>query len=127
MRHDYDDDDDEISDDGDAFSNTLYDVGTSQIYNLLQVRAQHCPALADRDFFALIEVMLEPLKEFLSPEQFDELWDMVYLFLFELRRQSDPMVTYEECEQQVRQHLLGPRRVTPGPKRPGRPRKKGHR
>jgi hypothetical protein len=109
--------------DAEAFANTLYDIGTSQIYNLLQLRARTCPDLADRDFFPLVEVVLKPYEEFLSPEQLEELWGMLYCILREMRAENAPSVTYKQCEEQVRQHLLGPRKATPKPKRSSRAKK----
>ena len=123
-RHDDDFGEGEQWDDGEAFANTLYHIGTTQVDQLLRHCAEHCPGLADRDFFPLIEVVLQPYKEFLSPEQFEEMWGMVYVFVCEMRRDSDPNVTYEQCEEQVKQHLLGPRNEAPDPKKPRSTKKK---
>ena len=125
MRYDdfFDDDNNANQCDEEAFSGSLHTLGTSQIYDLFKYRAAHCPDMADSTFFAMIEALLNPFKEFLSDEQHEELWEMVYMMQYELCQERDPAVEYDTCKDQVNQHRSGPRKASPkahGPARSGK-------
>jgi hypothetical protein len=126
MRYDDFFEDDVNQCDDDAFSGSLHMLGTSQIDALFRSRAAHSPALADSTFFALIEALLNPFEEFLSPEQYEELWEIVYIMQYELCKEHDPGVEYDTCKDQVNQHLSGPRKSSPRPHGPVRSKKKRH-
>jgi hypothetical protein len=115
---DFFDDDNANQCDEEAFSGTLHMLGTSQIYDLFKYRAAHCPDMGDSAFFALIETLLSPFKEFLSDEQHEELWAMVYMMQYELCQERDPPVDYDTCKDHVNQHRSGPRKVSPKPHGP---------
>ena len=124
MKHDDFFDDDENLCDEEAFSGSLHWLGTSQIDKLFRYRADHCPDMTDGVFFGLIEVSLRPFEEFLSPDQVEELWGMVYMWHYEHSSERDPRIKYDECERQVRQHLSGARKLNPGSQGQGKPAKK---
>ncbi len=126
MRYDDFFEDDANPCDDDAFSGSLYMLGTSQIYALFRSRAVHSPDMADSTFFALIEAMLNPFEEFLSPEQFEELWEMVYMTQYELCQERDPAVEYDTCKDQVNQYRSRPRKSSPKPHGSVRSKKKRH-
>ena len=124
MRYDDFFDDNANQCDEEAFSGSLHMLGTSQIYDLFKYRVAHCPEMADSTFFALIEALLNPFKEFLSDEQHEELWEMVYMMQYELCQERDPAVEYDTCKDQVIEHRSGPRKSSPRPEKPARSRKR---
>jgi hypothetical protein len=125
MRYDdFFDDDNANQCDEEAFSGSLHFLGTSQIYALFEYRAARCPDMTDGTFFAMIEAVLDPFKEFLSPEQVEELWDMVSMTYHEICQERDPAVKYDKCKDQVNQHRSGPRKASPKSRGPARSRKK---
>jgi hypothetical protein len=124
MRYDDFFEDDVNPCDDEAFRGSLYHVGTSQIDALFTFRAARCPDLADSTFFALIAALLDPFEQFLAPEQFEELWEMVYMTQYEVCKERDPGVDYDACKDQVKQHLSPPRKSSPKPSRPVRSKKK---
>jgi hypothetical protein len=128
MRSDdfFDDDQANLCDE-EAFSGSLHMLGTSQIYDLFKYRAAHCPDMSDSTFFALIETLLSPFKEFLSDEQHEELWEWVYMMQYELCQERDPAVDYDTCKDQVNQHRSTPRTASPKPPGPVGSRKKKRR
>jgi len=126
MRHDDFFDDDENYCDEEAFSGSLHFLGTCQIDQLFRYRDDQCPDMADAVFFGLIEVLLEPFEEFLSPDQVEELWGFVYMWHHERARERNPRIKYGECERQVRQHLSGTRKLNPRSQGEGKPAKKRH-
>ncbi|MGA2702464.1 MAG: hypothetical protein ABSH35_15390 [Isosphaeraceae bacterium] len=126
MRHDDFFDDDENYCDEEAFSGSLHFLGTCQIDQLFRYRDDQCPDMADAVFFGLIEVLLEPFEEFLSPDQVEELWGFVYMWHHERARERNPRIKYGECERQVRQHLSGTRKLNPRSQAEGKPAKKRH-
>jgi hypothetical protein len=126
MRHDDFFDDDENLCDEDAFSGSLHCLGTSQIDKLFRYRDDQCPDMADGVFFGLIEVLLAPFEEFLSPDQVEELWGIVYMWHHERARERNPRIKYGECERQVRQHLSGTRKLNPRSQAEGKPAKNRH-
>src|ERR1700730_12954668 len=72
-----------------------------------------------------IEALLNPFKEFLSDEQHEELWEMVYMMQYELCQERDPAVEYmTPARTQVIEHRSGPRKSNPRPERPARSRKR---
>lgn len=107
-----------------AFNGSLHCLGTSQIDKLFRYRADQCPDMADGVFFGLIEVMLRPFEDFLSPEQVEELWEIVYMWHHERACKQDPRIKYGECERQVRRHLSGARKLEPRSQGQGKPGKK---
>jgi hypothetical protein len=125
MRHDDFFDDDENLCEEEAFHGSLHCLGTSQIDKLFRYRDDRCPDMADGVFFGLIEVLLAPFEEFLSPDQVEKLWEMVYMGHHERSSERDPRIKYVECERQVRQHLSGTRKLNPRPQGKGKPKKKG--
>jgi len=126
MRHDDFFDDDENYCDEEAFSGSLHFLGTSQIDQLFRYRDDQCPDMADAVFFGLIEVLLEPFEEFLSPDQVEELWGFVYMWHHERARERNLRIKYGECVRQVRQHLSGTRKLNPRSQAEGKPAKKRH-
>ena len=126
MRHDDFFDDDENYCDEEAFSGSLHFLGTCQIDQLFRYRDDQCPDMADAVFFGLIEVLLEPFEEFLSPDQVEELWGFVYMWHHERARERNPRIKYGECVRQVRQHLSGKRKLNPRSQGEGKPGKKRH-
>jgi len=126
MRHDDFFDDDENYCDEEAFSGSLHFLGTCQIDQLFRYRDDQCPDMADAVFFGLIEVLLEPFEEFLSPDQVEELWGFVYMWHHERARERNLRIKYGECVRQVRQHLSGKRKLNPGSQGQGKPGKKRH-
>ena len=125
MHDDFFDDDENLCDE-EAFSGSLHWLGTSQIDRLFRYRAAQCPDMADGVFFGLIEVLLTPFEQFLSPDQVEELWGMVYMWHHEHSSERDPRIKYDECERQVRQHLSGTRKLNPGSHGHRKPGKKRH-
>ena len=80
--------------------------------------------MTDGTFFAMIEAVLAPFKEFLSPEQVEELWDMVTMTYHEICQERDPAVKYDTCMDQVNQHRSGPSKASSKSDGPARSRKK---
>jgi len=121
--------DDDFADEGnsfcdaEAFRGTLYHLATSQIEALFRHRAAHLPALDDRTFLPLLELVLRPFEEFLSDREVEELWDYLYATYYEFRKAADPALTFRGCKAQVRNSLLGPRRLAPNPDKGRRPKK----
>jgi hypothetical protein len=125
MRYDdFFDEDNANQCDEEAFSGSLHFLGTSQIHALFKYRAAHSPDMTDSSFFAMIEAVLAPFKEFLSPEQVEELWDMVSMTYHEICQERDPAVKSDTCKDQVNQHRSGPRKTSPKSHGPARSKKK---
>jgi hypothetical protein len=124
MRYDdfFEDDTDHCGDD--AFSGSLYALGTSQIDALFRSRAAHFPEMADNTFLALVEAVLKPFDEFLSPERFEELREMVSIARDELGQRCDPAAEHDTCNDQVNQLRERPRKAGPRPPGPVRSRKR---
>jgi hypothetical protein len=110
--------------DDDGSSGSLYALGTSQIYALFETRAARFPEMADSTFFALVEAVLKPFDEFLSPEEFEELRRMVSMTQHELGDEHDPVAKHEACKERVDPYRGRPRRAEPRPPGRTRPRKR---
>jgi hypothetical protein len=124
MRYDDFFEDDTTHDDGDAVSGTLYFLGTAQIYALFQSRAVHFPEMADSTFFALVEAMLKPFEEFMYPQEFEELREMVSMTQRELGEEREPAAKHDACKDQVNQRRGRPRQAGLKPPGPVRSRKR---
>jgi hypothetical protein len=124
MRYDDFFEDDTNHGDDDAFSGTLYALGTSQIDALFRSRAARFPEMADSTFLALVEAVLKPFEEFLSPKEFEELRGMVSLTQQEFDEERDPAAKYDARKDQVKPHRGRPRQAGPRPPGPARSRKK---
>jgi hypothetical protein len=113
MRDDDFDYDDDNGCDEDAFSGSLIWLGHSQIEDLIRLRAKQYADMPDSTLLALIKVVLSGYDQFLSPEQIEELWDMVSFWLHEDAKERNPGISYETCERLVRQYMPRERGSTP--------------
>lgn len=64
--------------DDDWFDDDYHD---GQIGAILRWRAELPANIDDATFVPLLEVMVKPFDEFLSPEQMEELWEWAYVML----------------------------------------------
>jgi len=111
------DDRDELLD-GDAFNNTLLHLGTNQIDAMFRCRAESPASIDDRAFMPLLEVVLKPFEEFLSPERMEELWEWAYSTNYEMRKEGEPGLKYEQSKEQLQRCRREPRPVASEPKKP---------
>jgi hypothetical protein len=105
---DYDDfDDDREGFDDEAFFGTLIWLAQRQLDLLFDHRVQHLPGVDDRAFLPLLHVILEPLEEYLSPAQLEELWVHACATYHEQRTAVDPKIKFKQSEQQMQQCVPG--------------------
>jgi hypothetical protein len=107
----------------DAFSGPLCALGTAQVDALFRTRAAHFPGMAENTFLALVEAVLKPFDELLSPEQFEELRGWVSLTQDELAQGCDPAAGDETGKHQVNPLRGRPRKARPRSPGPVRSRK----
>src|SRR5262249_50846700 len=86
-------------------------------------RAAHLPALDDRTFLPLRELVLRPFEEFLSDREVEELGGYLYATYCEFRKEADPALTFRAGKAELRQCLLGPRKLAPKLSKERRPKK----
>jgi hypothetical protein len=106
MRYDPDwDEADQGFDDGEAFSNSLIDVGQLIIHFLFDNRSRYWPTLDDRAFLPILDMVRQVLDHILFPEHLAELWDYACMIYQEDRRESTPRITFKKCEQDMQELL----------------------
>ncbi len=102
MRHDPDwDEEDQGCDDGEAFSNSLIDVGQRIIHFLFDNRSRYWPSLDDRAFLPVLDMVRQVLDHILFPDHLAELWDYACMVYQEYRKESTPRITFKKCEQDM--------------------------
>jgi hypothetical protein len=126
MRDDDFPDESESFCDAEAFAGSLHHLATAQINALLRHRATQAPGLADHTLIPLLEVMLKPFEEFLSNREMEEIWDYLDWMYHEFRKEAEPALTFRACKTQLRQWLLGSRKL-PAKAKQGRRAKKSSR
>jgi hypothetical protein len=97
----FDDDDDfgrENFDEGEVFTNTIVHIGQSLISDLFRHWAEHWPAMSDREFLPVLDVVRGGVGEFLGPDQIEELWGLVCYQYTEKCRAKEPKAKTQSCE-----------------------------
>jgi hypothetical protein len=92
------DDDFQRIDDGEAFVNTLVHFGQGFIDHWLEYRANHLPALQDRDFLPVLDGVRKVLGRLLGPEEIKELWDYLCWVYLEDVKAKNPKASRRACE-----------------------------
>jgi hypothetical protein len=104
----FDDDDDfghENFDEDEAFANTIVHIGQSLISDLFRHRAEHWPAMPDREFLPVLDVVRSDVGKFLGPDQLEELWGWVCYEYTEQCRAKEPKAKAKACEAVVQSCL----------------------